>query len=129
MTSHLPPSLSLDTLSPRAAPRVPLSPYPHPAPRYTRPSGRTVDNSPLVPFFALFIVLWGFLFVRFWQRRTAALAYKWGTEDAYVKVTLGGPMLRAGLTIITWGTRPMLRAGAALEAVLSYPHGPGAPCD
>ena len=44
-----------------------------------RPVGITVEDSLLVPFFSLFVVLWGILFVRFWDRRCASISYDWDT--------------------------------------------------
>jgi len=49
---------------------------------YYRPKGTTVDNSPLAPLFALFVVVWAFFFLRLWQRECAARACKWDTYDS-----------------------------------------------
>ena len=34
-----------------------------------------------VPFFSLFMVLWGVLFVRYWERESSSLACMWKTLD------------------------------------------------
>ena len=46
-----------------------------------QPSDMTVDRSPWAPIFSLLIVVWGVLFLRFWQRENAAWVHKWGTID------------------------------------------------
>ena len=41
--------------------------------------GDTVDTCDLTPFHGLGTFLWGVLFLRFWDRQEARLAYDWGT--------------------------------------------------
>ena len=48
---------------------------------FCRPAGVTVDNSPLVPFFSLGMVLWAILFVVYWDRAASGHACRWGTLD------------------------------------------------
>lgn len=36
-------------------------------------------QSPFAPFFSLVMILWGILFIKFWQRREVSLALHWGT--------------------------------------------------
>ena len=41
--------------------------------------GDTVDTCELTPFVGLFVFCWAVLCTRYWDRREAELAYKWGT--------------------------------------------------
>lgn len=41
--------------------------------------GGSIDTDPLTPFHGLFTFIWAILFVQFWKREEARLAYKWGT--------------------------------------------------
>jgi len=52
-----------------------------------RPEGVTVDNAPYVPFFALWMVIWGFFFVKIWRRKTHEYAYMWNTSETVKKQT------------------------------------------
>ena len=42
----------------------------------------TVDNSPYVPFFTLFLLMWSVCFCKWWRRSEEDCAARWGTEDA-----------------------------------------------
>ncbi|KDO28981.1 hypothetical protein SPRG_20084 [Saprolegnia parasitica CBS 223.65] len=46
------------------------------------------DDVAVSPFFTLFMVLWSACFLQYWQRRSAALACRWGLLDAATKRTL-----------------------------------------
>jgi len=54
---------------------------------FVRPADVTIDNAPYIPFFALFMVLWGFLFIKIWKRKTAEFAFQWDTHDRVRKET------------------------------------------
>eukprot|EP00658_Telonema_sp_P-2_P062257 TRINITY_DN5092_c0_g1_i1.p1 TRINITY_DN5092_c0_g1~~TRINITY_DN5092_c0_g1_i1.p1 ORF type:complete len:734 (+),score=185.73 TRINITY_DN5092_c0_g1_i1:40-2241(+) len=46
-----------------------------------RPEGVSVDNSPRIPAFTIFVALWGITFLAFWRRRAAEWACTWDTLD------------------------------------------------
>ena len=46
----------------------------------------TIDNAPYVPFFALFMVIWGFLFIKLWTRKTYEYAFNWDTLSRVKKI-------------------------------------------
>ncbi|EQC29532.1 hypothetical protein SDRG_12781 [Saprolegnia diclina VS20] len=46
------------------------------------------DDVAVSPFFTLFMVLWSACFLQYWQRRSAALACRWGLLEAATKRTL-----------------------------------------
>ncbi|CAE8598029.1 unnamed protein product [Polarella glacialis] len=47
--------------------------------------GFTVDDHPFLPFYSLFAVLWGVVFVCHWERASAAWAWKWGVFGAEIE--------------------------------------------
>ncbi|XP_065883003.1 anoctamin-10-like isoform X2 [Dysidea avara] len=44
---------------------------------FLRPGGASIDNDPYVPLFSLFIVVWGVLFIIFWQRKCSNHTFAW----------------------------------------------------
>ena len=51
-----------------------------------RSSDVTIDKAPYVPFFALGMVIWGFVFVKLWKRKTAEFAYQFDTLERVTKI-------------------------------------------
>jgi len=49
---------------------------------YFRGEGYTVDNSPRIPLFSMFVIFWSAFFLKYWDRYASALACTWGTLDA-----------------------------------------------
>ena len=64
--------------------------------------GYTVDDSPLIPFFSLFVVLWAVAFVAFWRRGEAEWACRWGTigeeEKEEVRPEFHGELVTSPIT-------------------------------
>ena len=54
---------------------------------FARPEGVSIDNAPYVPFFAIFMVIWGFFFTKLWKRKTSEYAFQWDTYDRVKKIT------------------------------------------
>lgn len=42
-------------------------------------AGETVEDSHYAPFFSVAMIVWGTLFVKFWQRQEALLSVQWGS--------------------------------------------------
>ncbi|GMH43041.1 hypothetical protein BSKO_10963 [Bryopsis sp. KO-2023] len=53
-----------------------------------RSQGWTVDDSPCVPFFSVFMVFWGALFMKCWKRKSNEFAFEWDTMEESKKDTL-----------------------------------------
>lgn len=56
-------------------------------PRPTPQAGRLFDHGGTV-FFSVFMALWAVLFLEYWKRKSASLAYRWGCSD-YEDIEVG----------------------------------------
>lgn len=85
----------------------------------TRPqAGRLFDHGGTV-FFSLFMALWAVLFLEYWKRKSATLAYRWGCSD-YEDIEVGcrpacgrsprGPLLSTG-SLLGEAAAPVCRLG------------------
>uniref|UniRef100_A0A7S0DS14 Anoctamin transmembrane domain-containing protein n=1 Tax=Amorphochlora amoebiformis TaxID=1561963 RepID=A0A7S0DS14_9EUKA len=48
----------------------------------------TVDDSPYIPFFSLFVIFWSALYIKYWDRQASDFACRWGTLDAARKESI-----------------------------------------
>lgn len=66
-------------------------------------AGRLFDHEGTV-FFSSFVALWAVLFLEYWKRKSATLAYRWGCSD-FEDIEVAHPPDGGGLTLTPHGHR------------------------